>query len=141
MLVVKFDIFSGRPNPVWVLDDTTAASILRSLANNPDIVKEVDSGFTGLGFRGITLTGKIAEKYGLPRSFRILGSPSERRGEALEIAGEIVKSVFLPSVQKATEQEGFIAPDADVAGGLSLVSKALQQHLGAQDRRGPGEQD
>ncbi len=53
---VELDIYSGRPNPSWVLTAEEATELLRRLQALP----ESDSGSVreGLGYRGLVVTGE-----------------------------------------------------------------------------------
>ena len=54
-MLVELDIFSGRPNPVWRLDDRAAGEVRRRLAAlSPSPARAADP--PGLGYRGFTCT-------------------------------------------------------------------------------------
>jgi hypothetical protein len=93
MLQVTLDIFSGRPNPSWILEENEAQEILQEIANNKGIVTETTSGYQGLGYRGIvleTLTDEVIERYSLPSNFRIANGASLYESKALEIAERLI---------------------------------------------------
>ncbi len=57
MLKVEVDIFSGRPNPVWIITDgDEAKELLGAVAESRDAVAKPGTGFGGLGFREIRLS-------------------------------------------------------------------------------------
>lgn len=97
MLRVTADIFSGRPNPTWVVDDREAAAVLRDLAQQPDAAAAVDSGFQGLGNRGLiveSLGESTADEYGVPARFRLAaGGAARGRGKALEISERLLRTL------------------------------------------------
>jgi hypothetical protein len=53
-MVVQIDLYSGRPNPRWSLDEAQSAELIRRL----DAMPEVDKGepAQGLGYRGVIVT-------------------------------------------------------------------------------------
>jgi hypothetical protein len=55
MLKITADIFSGIPNPEWIVDGDDAEAVLRDLAQHRSAVASLDSGFQGLGNRGLFL--------------------------------------------------------------------------------------
>ncbi|HEX8696087.1 MAG TPA: hypothetical protein VF746_26965 [Longimicrobium sp.] len=87
MARVILDIFSGRPNPVWELDDDEAQSLLRELGSARDLVGGPESGSGKLGFRGLLLEGLSGDAVrGLgvaPGLVRVSGD--DRRGAELAI--------------------------------------------------------
>lgn len=96
MLQVTLDIFSGRPNPSWSLDPTEAEAILKEIAHHRGVVTAVDSGYQGLGYRGIileTLADDIPTRYGLPPIFEIANGASLYESKALEIAERLIRGM------------------------------------------------
>jgi len=53
--VVVLDVFSGRPNPTWVLDPAVQLQLAASLADLP-ITESAPSPLSTLGFRSATVT-------------------------------------------------------------------------------------
>jgi hypothetical protein len=54
MFRVTVDLFSGRPNPSWiVVDEAITSGLLDALRDRPDLYATPGSGFTGLGYRGV----------------------------------------------------------------------------------------
>lgn len=82
MLRVTIDVFSGRENPTWVIDDPAAVDqLLRRAASNRAALAEVGSGFTDLGFRGIQVDVLSDEvRHGVPTSFEVAGGATEAIG-------------------------------------------------------------
>jgi len=82
MLRVTIEIFSGRENPSWVIEDQAVVDdVLRRAASNPAALAEVGSGFVGLGFRGIRV--EVLADYvphGLPSSFEVAGGSTVALG-------------------------------------------------------------
>ncbi|KYK28759.1 MAG: hypothetical protein AYK19_05550 [Theionarchaea archaeon DG-70-1] len=96
MLQITVDIFSGRPNPSWVVDEKEAKDVLKEITTNREVVAEVGSGHQGLGYRGVLLeplAEDMRDEYNLPSSFMIAngGSGDEKKG--LEIAKRMVDNM------------------------------------------------
>jgi hypothetical protein len=52
MLRIEVDIFSGRPNPVWIISDRAETErLLSAVAKVPGATAKQGAGFSGLGFR------------------------------------------------------------------------------------------
>lgn len=74
MLRITADIFSGRPNPEWMVEIHEAMELLQEVATDRSAIGAMDQGFQGLGHRGLiieTLSDNLASKYDLPVTFRI----------------------------------------------------------------------
>lgn len=93
MVRVTIDIFSGRPNPSFLLDEAEARDILRQLSSTPEAVtpEEVSTGI--LGFRGmiLELEEEPAGKLALPRRLRVGGGVSGDEGRGLELAQRLLE--------------------------------------------------
>lgn len=92
MLKVTLDLFSGRPNPSWILEEAEAQSILKEVNNNRGIVAEVGSGYQGLGYRGITLEllSDDVNETDLPTTFQIANGASLYESKGLEVAERLI---------------------------------------------------
>jgi hypothetical protein len=53
---IELDIFSGRPNPTWSLDDEQAAELLASFKALAASASQ-ETFFDGLGYRGFRIAG------------------------------------------------------------------------------------
>ncbi len=54
MLRIEVDLFSGRPNPVWIITDAKAGkTILDAAAETSGVTAKQGAGYTGLGFREV----------------------------------------------------------------------------------------
>ena len=73
MLKITVDVFSGRPNPTWIMDDKRGDELLKKLSRKNQIISKSDKGYNGLGFRGIKLEllGDEASSNKLPSTFKI----------------------------------------------------------------------
>jgi hypothetical protein len=69
MLRITADVFSGRPNPSWLIEDEAEAkAVLRELARNRDLYADGEAVNGGLGLRGFRLEplgDELAHDYGL----------------------------------------------------------------------------
>lgn len=67
---VTLDIFSGRPNPSWELNQKQASLFLKEISNLKTTVKFHDSSKYGLGYRGFIVEeeANFAQK---PRRFEV----------------------------------------------------------------------
>ena len=80
MLRIELDIFSGRPNPSWILSPKEERELVDRVKSDPSLMLPVTAATGGLGYRGYIIT---AEKEGeeslgkaaLPSSFRLGGEP------------------------------------------------------------------
>jgi hypothetical protein len=91
MLKVTLDIFSGRPNPEWIIAGDEARAILETVASTPEVIEHADASSLGLGYRGMKLSlvsDDLHHQLRLPASFRVL----PRTGRATEIADRILQT-------------------------------------------------
>lgn len=96
MLRVTVDLFSGRPNPTWIItDEDYAYKLLSQLSELADYIRDPDEAFPGLGFRGIQLQSLGDDEQGrrLPGRFAIATGRSEEPPEIINIAGDILGSM------------------------------------------------
>ncbi len=107
MLRVEVDIFSGRPNPAWIVSsDTVTRKLLTALQRNRSLTTKSVGGFQGLGFRGVEVQvlgdNDDVRAAKLPHSFVLAtgtGSKLKRGGElAAALIKEMTKSakIVLP---------------------------------------------
>jgi len=87
MLRVTADIFSGRPNPTWdIQDEAEARAVLKDIASNRRIATEVGGAAEsslGLGFRGLIvepMADDLGKDFGLEGGYRV--SPSQVGGDS-----------------------------------------------------------
>lgn len=93
MLRITVDLFSGRPNPTWTLDEQQAQNILKEVALNRGVVSAQGEGYRHLGFRGLQISFEsdhLAQSYGLPSSFLIANGASMYESKSMEIAERIL---------------------------------------------------
>jgi hypothetical protein len=83
MLRIELDIFSGCPNPSWILSPKEERELVERVKADPSLMLPVTAATGGLGYRGYIIT---AEKEGdeslgkaaLPSSFRLGGEPLDK---------------------------------------------------------------
>jgi hypothetical protein len=57
MLRIEVDLFSGRPNPVWIITDTeTTKELIEAVSETKGVAARPGSGFLGLGFREVKVS-------------------------------------------------------------------------------------
>ncbi|MBV9772461.1 MAG: hypothetical protein JO040_00835 [Gemmatimonadetes bacterium] len=104
MVRVTIDIFSGRPNPSFVLDEREAQEILRQIAATPETAVSAERSLGILGYRGLVLEldDDAAKKHGhLPRELRVGGGVAGNESRGLEIAQRLVEKMgkLVPAVE------------------------------------------
>lgn len=113
MVRVTLDIFSGRPNPSWVLDEREAREVLRQVAATRELATPADQDRGVLGFRGLILEsdeGSAAAGLDLPASFRIASGQSGAEARGLELAERLISRMGRPfPATGAPSQEGAYA--------------------------------
>lgn len=119
MIKVTADIFSGRPNPEWVVSGAEAEAALRSLAQTPHAAAALDSGFQGLGNRGLIveiLDDHSYSDYGVPASFRLAGGGSPAESQAREVAERLISGLTSPGAgdHPAIAAEGMLPLNEDL---------------------------
>lgn len=71
-MIVTLDVFSGRPNPSWLLTDADARQLVDRFASRATAAEDATDG--ALGFRGFVVSGvgdDAPAGTGLPSSFRV----------------------------------------------------------------------
>ena len=72
MFKVTVDLFSGRPNPSWIVNDARGDELLKRIAAEKQVISKPLNGYDGLGFRGIRIEMLSDEKpEKLPAAFII----------------------------------------------------------------------
>ncbi|HEX7239348.1 MAG TPA: hypothetical protein VF263_03700 [Longimicrobiaceae bacterium] len=145
MARVEIDIFSGRPNPVFELDEREAKQILRELSANPNAVTPRDHVVSRLGYRGLVLEldPQEAERLHLPRSLRIGGGVAKDDSKGLEIVERLIERAdrLVPAVPGDFGELGVYDPEAikawvrqEIADGEILRAPDVLKNV---DRSGP----
>lgn len=101
MLRIEVDMFSGRPNPEWILTDTGLTdSILDLVAEREGAIARPGTGFLGLGFREIRVTRLGDDPFSravAPREFALASVSVEDLQSSGEFARRIVETMPLDS--------------------------------------------
>jgi hypothetical protein len=75
MLRVTVDLFSGRYNPTWIINnEKSETDLLSEIRKNKEIVNKPGTGFQGLGYRGIIFemfNDEAESDFKLPATFSI----------------------------------------------------------------------
>jgi len=92
MLKITVDVFSGRPNPTWIMDDKRGDDLLKKISRKKQIISRSDKGYNGLGFRGIKLEllGDETSSNKLPSTFKIADGLAKDQKASIDLAREIV---------------------------------------------------
>lgn len=97
MIRVTADVFSGRPNPTWTVDDSEAESVLRQIARSRQMLAAAaDPETLGLGYRGLVVelvSDHLVETFDLPPSFRLNTGQGPAEGPAQEIAERLISGM------------------------------------------------
>jgi len=117
MLKITADIFSGRPNPEWIIEEAQAGPLLKdlSLSGAP---AAMESGFQGLGNRGLiveTLSDHHQKDFNLPDRFRLAGGGGAHEGLAAELAEKLLATMTQerashPMIVETQSKEAGAAP-------------------------------
>ena len=109
MIRIEVDMFSGRPNPVWILTDPTATkSLLDSVAESADVTAKPGAGFTGLGFREVRvalLGDDEARRKGVPAQFALASIAAKSLKASGAVAQRVIETMPLRSEIRLTQHE------------------------------------
>jgi hypothetical protein len=94
MLQVTADIFSGRENPTWLIqDEAEARTTLAELARSQHLLTEAPPADAGLGFRGFViepLADDLALDFQVGPSVYLAAGPQARDSRATELAERLI---------------------------------------------------
>jgi hypothetical protein len=93
MLRVTIDIFSGRPNPSWVISADRSVSILREIALYRSVIGDPSREPIKLGYRSLLLEllqDQTTVEYSLPHTFSIACGTSANEAMAIEIGQKLI---------------------------------------------------
>jgi hypothetical protein len=131
MARVTLDIFSGRPNPSWVLDEKEARELLRDLKRRPEALAPADA-FPGiLGYRGLVVEAddgedaSAASEFGraLPGIFRVGSGRAADNGRSFEVAERLLSGIGNAAPAHGLQDAGPSYDKMDLRG---LVQRALR---------------
>jgi hypothetical protein len=96
MLNVTVDIFSGRPDPSFLVEGTEANQILQQINANRGVIAGMGSGRQGLGYRGVRieiLAEQDAQKHDFPEAFMIANGASADESKGMELAARLIEGM------------------------------------------------
>src|SRR2546423_1095296 len=101
--LVTLDIFSGRPNPRWFLDDAATAELRDRIYRKPSTISAAPPGVGGLGYRGLqvrfeTEGAPIYVKGGVVET--LAGSPN------LSDSGREIEKFLIETMPKGGQDTG-----------------------------------
>src|SRR5258706_16206207 len=98
MLRVEVDIFSGRPNPVWIVTDVDEVNeLLGAVGASRGAMAKPGAGFTGLGYREVQLSligDDEPRRKGVLREFAIGSTAAADRKATRELARRVVEGML-----------------------------------------------
>ena len=101
MLRIEIDVFSGRPNPVWIVTDATETErFLGAVAEAKGAAAKQGAGFTGLGFREVRvdlLPDDEPRQKQVPRQFALASTASANLKASGALALGLIKAMPLQS--------------------------------------------
>lgn len=109
MLRIEVDIFSGRPNPVWMITDPTETKrFLDAVVEAKGAAAKQGAGFKGLGLREIRVD-VIADdplgRRGVPKQFALASIASKNLRASGELARRLIESMPVRSEIRMLEHE------------------------------------
>ncbi|SHG82815.1 hypothetical protein [Streptoalloteichus hindustanus] len=109
MLRITADLFSGRPNPVWeVQDEARVRETLRSLRQHEDLLSEGVPAGSGLGFRGFEIESSSDELtlgVGYASSVYLPVGRTARGARANEFAEQLIDLLYRDATAVAPPSE------------------------------------
>jgi hypothetical protein len=94
MLRITADVYSGRPNPSWILtDEKEARAVLREIAQNRQITAQAAPTEAGLGFRGLvveSLSDEIGRDFDLATSAYVAAGSYASGAKANELVDRLI---------------------------------------------------
>jgi hypothetical protein len=99
MFRVTVDIFSGRPNPTWIVTDSKKSDRLReAVAGNPTAISKFGEGHQGLGYRGVHVQFLDDDnEFKLPSQFVLANDASEASRSLSDVARTLLEDMVRES--------------------------------------------
>ncbi|MGW0908310.1 hypothetical protein [Streptomyces sp. NPDC002853] len=107
-LRITVDIFSGRANPSWeIQDQEQVLELIQLMAHHQEAVADVSDGFSGLGFRGIRveITDDL-DTGGLPAVFKIAGGGDRDPYTGADVAERLLETMPVGESTERRPAEG-----------------------------------
>jgi hypothetical protein len=112
MLRVEVDIFSGRPNPVWIETDADKTrDFLNAIADSKGAIARPGAGFAGLGLREVrvsVITDDDPLPKGMPRDFALASTAAENFKDSAALARGLIET--MPTRQNVQLLEHSLTP-------------------------------
>lgn len=109
MLRIEVDLFSGRPNPVWIVtEERDVKAILDSAKSCREAIAKPGTGFNGLGLREVrveTLADEGSRIRGVPARFALASTAAADFKLSAELAARAVRTMPLRSDIRLVEHE------------------------------------
>ncbi len=134
MLKITADFFSGIPNPEWIVDGDDAEAVLKDLAQHRAAVASLDSGFQGLGNRGLiveALSEHVSEDHGLPPIFKLANGGTQLESKGIEVADRLISAMLKDGAARHPAITNPLSPDDR---GLSSLFFFNDYHAGRNHR-------
>lgn len=91
MFKITVDLFSGRPNPSWIVGDSSGDELLKKIQSEAHIISKPTGGYDGLGFRGLLIEFLGDEKMPkLPAAFKIADGTVEDQKTSIQLARTLI---------------------------------------------------
>ena len=96
MIVVGVDVFSGRQNPSWFLNERDSKALLKRVCANREAIGRPEKRPDALGYRGVyvgLLSDHVASEHKLPLHFMLANGTSRDEDASHKIAAQLVKGM------------------------------------------------
>lgn len=107
MLRIEIDVFSGRPNPVWMVTDGAETDrFLGAITEAQGATAKQSAGFTGLGFREVRvdlMADDEPRRTGVPKQFALASTASADLKASGALALRLIKAMPLRSKVQLVE--------------------------------------
>lgn len=94
MLRITADVYSGRPNPSWILtDEQEVRAVLKEISQNRQVASQAAPAEAGLGFRGLfveSLSDEIARDFDLATGAYVAAGSYAIGAKANELADRLI---------------------------------------------------
>ena len=135
MLQIELDIYSGMPNPTWILTDTEERALLDRIMAKPELMLAPDQSPSVLGYRGMVVSlvkedegawsrTALASGTRLPQTFRIGGLSKE----SIETSSWMLATSEKPE----TSVDDFLREVAQTGINTITLDSAVVEESGAQ---------
>ena len=107
MLRIEIDLFSGRPNPVWIItSDEATKEFLGAVGAAPGTIAKQGAGFAGLGLREVrveVLADDEPRRGGVPKQFALASTAAADLKASGTLARRLIETMPLRSEIRLVE--------------------------------------